>query len=64
MVDAAQVESYLRAHSLPVIETLLPPGEFVMPHYQGLGFANLPATVAALLGSQISGICPPLRLDL
>jgi hypothetical protein len=64
MVNAAQVESYLRAHSLPAIEAFLPPDEFIMPHYQGLGIANLPATVAALLGSQISGLCPPLQHDL
>jgi hypothetical protein len=36
----------------------------VMPHYQGLGVANLPATVAALLGGELPGACPPLRQDL
>ena len=62
--DAAAIEAQLRAHSFPLLEGHLPPGEFVMPHYGGLGLANLPATMAALLGAELPGDCPPLRQEL
>jgi hypothetical protein len=61
---AAEIEAYLRARTVPGLEDLLPAGEVVMPDYQGLGVANLPATVAALLGGELPGACPPLRRDL
>ncbi len=31
----------------------LPPGEFVLPYYDGLSIANIPATVTALLGGEL-----------
>jgi len=64
MPHAAQIEARLRAFTLPGLEALLPPGEFVMPHYRGLGIANLPATIAALLGAELPGACAPLERDL
>ena len=36
----------------------------MLPHYQGLGIANLPATIAALLGAELPGACPPLEREL
>ncbi len=38
--------------------------DWVWPDYQGAGIANLPATVAALLGGELPGACPPLRREL
>ena len=64
MFDAAKIEARLRARSFPSLQGLLPPGEFVMPHYEGLGIAGLPATIAGLLGVELPGICPPLESDL
>jgi len=64
MPDAAQIESQLSAHTLPEIAAHLPEGEFVLPHYSGLGLANLPATLAALLGGDLPESCPPLQADL
>jgi hypothetical protein len=52
------VEQTLLRRQLP---ELLPPAEgWVLPHYDGLSIANLPATVAALLGSDLPGALPPL----
>jgi len=64
MPDAALIEARLRAHRLPQIQDVLPAGEFVMPHYGGLGIANLPATIAALFGAELPGLCPPLQENL
>jgi hypothetical protein len=63
MPNATDIETRLRAHTLPGLEAL-PPAEYVLPHYQGLGIANLPATIAALLGAELPGACPPLERDL
>lgn len=64
MPDAAEIRAQLSARSLPLLEGSLPPGEFVLPDYAGLGLANLPATIALLLGGELPGACPPLRHDL
>ena len=64
MPNAAQIEAELRTQRMSSLDDLLPGGEFVLPHYEGLGIANLPATIAALLGSELPGACPPLRHDL
>jgi hypothetical protein len=64
MSQAAAIEERLSAHTLPGLAQALPPGEFAMPHYHGLGLANLPATIAALLGARLRGACPPLQRDL
>ena len=58
------IEAALRQKQLPVLAGRLPPGEFVVPDYDGLCLANIPATVAALLGGELPGACPPLRPDL
>ena len=58
---AGALSASLLAAALPGLASALPAGEFVMPHYQGLGIANLPATIAALLGAELPGACPPLR---
>jgi predicted AlkP superfamily pyrophosphatase or phosphodiesterase len=53
-----EIEQKLLERPLP---DLLPPEEgWVLPHYQGLSIANLPATIAALLGTDLPGALPPL----
>ena len=48
-MDAARIEEILLARNTP---GFFPPEEgWVFPHYGGLSIANLPATIAALLGS-------------
>jgi len=64
MSNAAEIEARLRARSLSAIQHLLPGDEFVIPHYAGLGIANLPATIAALLGGGLPGACQPLQRGL
>lgn len=64
MSQAARIETQLRANRLPVIGDVLPADEYVMPHYDGLGIANLPSTLAVLLGGELPGACPPLQRDL
>jgi len=47
-MDAREIEQILLSRQLP---NLLPPAEgWVVPHYDGLSIANIPATIAALLG--------------
>jgi predicted AlkP superfamily pyrophosphatase or phosphodiesterase len=56
------MEQTLLRRQLP---ELLPPAEgWVLPHYDGLSIANLPATVATLLGSDLPGALPPLPRNL
>lgn len=57
-MDAREIEKVLLDHRLP---DLLPRDEgWVLPHYDGLSIANLPATVAALLACDLPGALPPL----
>jgi predicted AlkP superfamily pyrophosphatase or phosphodiesterase len=57
-MDSKTVEQILLDHRLP---NLLPEEEgWIIPHYQGLSIANLPATISALLGSSLPGALPPL----
>ncbi len=57
-MSAAETENTLRARSLPVS---LPQGEdWVAPAYQDLSIANLPATIATLLGVDLPGALPAL----
>jgi predicted AlkP superfamily pyrophosphatase or phosphodiesterase len=57
-MDSKTAEKILLDHQLP---NLLPTDEgWVMPHYQGLSIANLPATISALLGSPLPGALPSL----
>jgi hypothetical protein len=58
------IEAALRRKQPPALAGRLPPGEFVLPDYDGLSLANVPATVAALLSGELPGACPPLRSEL
>lgn len=61
-MDAKRVEQTLLKRPLP---DLLPRDEgWVMPHYEGLSIANLPATIAAMLGADLPGALPPLPPEL
>jgi hypothetical protein len=69
-MDATKIEQTLLSRQLP---ELLPPTEgWVLPHYDGLSIANLPATIAALLGGALLsppgtnplGALPPLPTEL
>ncbi|MFQ6058233.1 MAG: alkaline phosphatase family protein [Anaerolineae bacterium] len=64
MRSANEIEDTLRHHRFPVLKEQLPSDEFVMPHYEGLSIANLPATIAALLGANLLNASPPLPADL
>jgi len=64
MTLAEQIQAELEARTLPHLDGTYPRGEFVMPHYEGLGIANLPAAIAEALEVSIPGLCPPLRADL
>jgi len=35
--------------------------DWVFPQYQGFGLANLPATIASVLGAELPGACPSLH---
>ncbi len=61
-MDARQIEQSILNRTLP---GLLPTSEgWVLPHYDGLSIANLPATIAALLGTELPGALPPLPAEL
>ena len=57
-MDAQHIERLLTDRQIP---DLLPVAEgWVLPHYEGLSIANLPATIAALLGTNLPGSLPAL----
>lgn len=58
-----EIEHQLRHHRLPALGDALPDGEFILPHYDGLSIANLPATTAAILGVPFDTL-PPLPRDI
>ena len=61
-MDPKDVERTLLSRHL---HDLLPPSEhWVLPHYDGLSIANIPATVAALMGGELPGALPPLPNEL
>ena len=61
-MDTKEIEQQLLSRPLP---DLLPADEgWLLPHYDGLSIANLPATVARLLGSDLPGALPPLPTEL
>jgi hypothetical protein len=61
-MDSGSIERTLLSRPLP---RQLPPGEgWVMPDYDGLSIANLPATIAALLGEDLPGALAPLPPEL
>lgn len=57
-----KIEQHLLERSLP--DFLPVDANWVLPHYDGLSIANLPATIAALLGSNLPGALPPLPREL
>jgi len=63
MPNITDTEALIRRHRLPGLHGL-PADEFVLPHYDGLSIANLPATTVALLGGQLPAAPPPLPRDL
>lgn len=58
MNTAGQVEQILRAHRLSGLEEL--PEHLVLPHYDGYSIANVPSTIAAMLGVDMPAAAPPL----
>ena len=60
---SAQIEHTLRAHRLPGLEEHLPEG-FILPHYGSYSIANIPATVAGLLGVELDRGAPKLPIHL
>lgn len=58
--QALLLESELRAARSDLIPAAIG-GEFVLPWYGGRSLANVPATVAALLGCETIGTLPPLE---
>jgi hypothetical protein len=64
MLSASSIESKLRARSLPGLSQHVRSDGFVMPSYDGLGIANVPATLAALFGAELPATCPPLQREL
>ena len=63
MDPAIETEHTIRTHRLAGLEGTLP-AEFVLPHYGGYSIANLPATVARLLGVDLPDAAPPLPTHL
>ena len=57
---AAEFERRIREHRLLELAEFFRGEEFVMPHYGGLSIANLPATMAGLLGRKLEAAEPPL----
>jgi hypothetical protein len=61
-MDPRQIEQIILSQPVPA---MLPSGEdWVMPGYDGLSIANLPATVAALFGTELPGALPALASEL
>jgi predicted AlkP superfamily pyrophosphatase or phosphodiesterase len=61
-MDAQHIERLLTSRQIP---NLLPPDEgWVLPHYDGLSIANIPATIAALLGTDLPGALPALSEEI
>jgi predicted AlkP superfamily pyrophosphatase or phosphodiesterase len=61
-MDAQYIERTLLSRQVP---GLLPSDEgWVVPHYDGLSIANLPAAIAALFGEDLPGALPALPRDL
>ncbi len=63
MITEVDIETLIRQHRLPGLDDL-PADEFILPHYDALSIANLPATAAAMLGGELPDSPPPLPRDL
>ena len=61
-MKGTDIEKRLLSHPLP--GSLPRTQGWVMPHYEGLSIANLPATMAALFGEELPGALPTLPPDL
>lgn len=62
MTTGIDTETLIRQHRLPLDN--LPSDEFILPYYDGLSIANLPATMTALLGGELPNASPTLARDL
>jgi hypothetical protein len=66
---ASEYERIIRQYRLPGLDECFPGEEFVFPHYGGFSIANLPATIARLLGVELKHgraqvrLEPPIRRD-
>ena len=63
MTLATKIEQTIQEHRSPTLEDVLP-AEFLLPHYGGYSIANIPATVARLLGVELREAAPPLAEEL
>ena len=63
MAIETETERVLRAHRPDGVAEFLPE-EFILPHYGGYSIANVPATVARLLGVELKDAVPPLAEEL
>jgi hypothetical protein len=60
---AAQTEHIIRHHRLSGLEGHLPE-EFILPYYDGYSITNIAATIAQLLGIDLTDAVPPLPAHL
>lgn len=58
-----QTEAPTHSRPVPGLAEHLPE-EFILPHYSGYSIANLPATIAGLLGVELASAAPPLPAHL
>ncbi|MGC9358983.1 MAG: alkaline phosphatase family protein [Anaerolineae bacterium] len=60
--DLARVlEQELRQRTMPGLSERLGDGPWLLPDYRGRSLANVPATVAVLLGAEVVGLQPPVE---
>lgn len=63
MTLADRIEQTIRRRRIPQLADVLPADEFVLPAYDGLSIANIPATIGALLQARLP-VSPPLSGEL
>ncbi|GAG27986.1 unnamed protein product, partial [marine sediment metagenome] len=59
--QAREIEHSLRSQRAPELFPQDVASEFVLPDYDGRSLANVPATLAELLGVTLSEVASPLR---
>ena len=64
MQHVLDVERLLHAHRPSGLAGDLPVEGFVYPYYEGYSIANLPATIAAILGAELEETAPPIPSSL